>query len=728
MTRTITGGAIAIFALCAAPVLASEKAPVSVSDLAQLRDIGGGAHLADISVSPDGKWLAFQLQEPDLDNNTFKTTWMAAPADGKKKPRIIADGGEVILDPQFELPINGARPAVRAKWSPDSASFAYVVSRDGRRQIWISRPERRGQQQLTQNAGHVTDFFWSQDGDKLYFETTRDPDAVRLELEAEGERGFLVDDRTRVLRGARPDQQFCSRTLNSPEFKSLMRSCEPALWVYDLRSRKERRINEDEAKALTGGRRLALFGTLGDAPPETPAAIEGRDVRHLKKPLDRDRYAWLENRDPETYVGFPTPVTLHALLESGEIRSCAETACQMWDLSHFPWVSWDEDGEEILFTHREGHARSRTALYAWNPDTQRLRTILQTEDHLEGCKRAGDRLVCLHESWTTPRKIVSVALDSGRLKTLYDPNPNFAARAYPRIEKLEWKDVFGLETYGHLVYPVDYDPGRSYPMVIVTYRSRGFLRGGVGNEYPIYPFAAAGFFVLSHDMPGDLYGMAKSADPTGYLRKDFYLQRAALSSQEAIVAKLVERGLVDKRRVAITGLSQGAMQTVHGLINSDAFAAGVASSSSHNATSYYLMSGKQRQSFGAWLEGDPDEPGSHWNRYSAGYNADKVDEPLLINVADDELLIGIEDYVRLKDAGKPFEMYVFPDEHHIKWRPLHRLNIYRRNIQWLKFWLKGEEESDPVSPGQYARWRRMRDDHCAKLKAQGKNSPVYCAF
>jgi hypothetical protein len=53
----------------------------------------------------------------------------------------------------------------------------------------------------------------------------------------------------------------------------------------------------------------------------------------------------------------------------------------------------------------------------------------------------------------------------------------------------------------------------------------------------------------------------------------------------------------------------------------------------------------------------------------------------------------------LQDAGKPVEMHVFPEEHHQKWRPVHRLNIYRRNVQWFEFWLMGREDPEPVDRG-----------------------------
>ena len=62
----------------------------------------------------------------------------------------------------------------------------------------------------------------------------------------------------------------------------------------------------------------------------------------------------------------------------------------------------------------------------------------------------------------------------------------------------------------------------------------------------------------------------------------------------------------------------------------------------------------------------------------------------------------------LQDAGKAVEAYVFPDEHHIKWQPQHRLAVYRRNIQWFQFWLQGIEVADPVDAEQYARWRAFK--------------------
>src|SRR3546814_3563140 len=64
---------------------------------------------------------------------------------------------------------------------------------------------------------------------------------------------------------------------------------------------------------------------------------------------------------------------------------------------------------------------------------------------------------------------------------------------------LNWLNAENVPFYGDLVYPVGYEPGRRYPMVIVQYRTKGFLRGGIGDEVPIPTLAVRGYFILSVD-------------------------------------------------------------------------------------------------------------------------------------------------------------------------------------------------------------------------------------
>jgi hypothetical protein len=91
------------------------------------------------------------------------------------------------------------------------------------------------------------------------------------------------------------------------------------------------------------------------------------------------------------------------------------------------------------------------------------------------------------------------------------------------------------------------------------------------------------------------------------------------------------------------------------------------------------------------------------------FNADKVSAPLLMQLADTEMLMALPNYVALKDANKPVEAYIFPGEYHIKWQPQHKLAVAERIIDWFNFWLNDKEDPAAQKVDQYQRWRVLRE-------------------
>jgi hypothetical protein len=98
--------------------------------------------------------------------------------------------------------------------------------------------------------------------------------------------------------------------------------------------------------------------------------------------------------------------------------------------------------------------------------------------------------------------------------------------------------------------------------------------------------------------------------------------------------------------------------------------------------------------------------------------------PLLLNVADHEMIDAMHPYTALEQAGRAVEMYVFPSEHHIKSAPAHRLAIYQRNIDWMNFWLRGVEDPDSAKAAQYQHWRALRDKQCKLFT--GPDASSFC--
>jgi hypothetical protein len=97
-----------------------------------------------------------------------------------------------------------------------------------------------------------------------------------------------------------------------------------------------------------------------------------------------------------------------------------------------------------------------------------------------------------------------------------------------------------------------------------------------------------------------------------------------------------------------------------------------------------------------------------WDDLSLSRNADRVDAPILAQVADREALFMLQAHRTFSDLGKPFDLFVFPDEYHVKWRPRHRLAIYQRSLRWFEFWLLQRESEDAALSDEYTRWRAWR--------------------
>ncbi len=664
---------------------------ITARDLISLNEIGGDFGL--ISVSPDQRSIAFQVKRVDMAAHTFHSTWYVLPVQGGAPVRI-GDFGDIQFNPVPGGRVNGVQAPIKPWWSPDSRWVAYLRKDAGQVQVWRARADGSGEEQVTHNAADVMSFQWHPDSAGIYFTVGRDRSEMARAAQEEGDQGYLLDDRFIPEYSTKPLWLACGGdgwSLPTPASET----CTPRAWSVDS-GRQEHPMTSEEHRALLAPVQIGR--------PRGIAAA--RAIQGITWDSSRKRVAWLENEDPEAMRGYAAPLTLFA-----EGRRCGASRChgQLTQL-------WWRNGR-LIFQRMEGAAYSLPALYEWQPGTSAVRLIHRLDGKLESCEAGRAALICLQETPTVPRKLVSIALDDGEVSTLYDPNPQFSELAPGRVERIEWQDGYGNDAFGHLVYPPAYVAGRQYPLVIVQYRSRGFLNGGVGDEYPIFPLAAAGFLVLSFDSPEDLrlaarYPLDNLQDLGALEAKEWqegYQFRRKLNALNLILDQLERRGVVDPKRIGITGLSDGASTVDYALFNSTRFAA-AAISGDWSPESYALQASEALRIFTrSYLAAESGQQAmERWGAYALSAHAQQVHTPLLIQVSDTELVQTTPLFASLKDAHKPVEAYVFPDEYHVKWQPQHKLAVAERAIDWFRFWLLGEEDQAPGKADQYERWRRLR--------------------
>ncbi|BEV13161.1 Atxe2 family lasso peptide isopeptidase (plasmid) [Asticcacaulis sp. DW145] len=656
------------------------------ADLLSLNDIGqvqsGDPKEAILAVSPDGGSIAFQLRQADASTNSYCFRIAIVNLKTPGHALIVDSGGEYIQTSNSALGFaahtpSGAPKVISPKWSPDGTSIAFLKKTEGSVQIWQAAADGSGSTQISRLGFDVESFDWSSDGSSLIASGRPGLLAAERAIEAESRQGFLYNARFKPL------------TTSAPLVREPIETKHYRILVADGAA-TELNLENDEAiratQPLSGESTLTARGPAG-------------------------QLAWTTK---EEGAALSSPSWLTVKLADGQQHSCKSDVCgaitDMW---------WVGGKATLYYSRREGWANSLTGIYVWRVGQAAPRRVLQTTEVLVGCQPVARGLICAHETSTTPRKIIRLDLPSGRVTEIFDPNPIFKQLELGKVERLNWKTRDGIEVFGDLVLPPHHVPGQRHPLVIVQYRTRGFLRGGVGDEYPIQAFAARGFAVLSFDIPESV-GVSRGAKTWEEVNrsnlKNWADRFSAQSALELGVALAVSKGVVDENRMGITGLSEGAAVAQFALIHSDLFKAAAISTCCQTPNKVTYLFGPtiakwfHDMGYPSYLESN----NGFWQEVALSLNADKIHTPLLIHASDREYLGALEGYTALEESSKPVEMYIFKDEYHLKWQPIHRLSIYERNIDWFDFWLRGVVDPDAKKIDQYARWQKMKDQQIKK--------------
>jgi len=664
--------------------------PIASRDLTSLRDIGSSQQSPSdsvLSLSPDGQRVAFILTQADVATNSYCQALVSLVIGGNSAPQILDVGGDLIL-----MPVNlrglrtdyGMPMTIVPQWSADGKWIAYPKKIDGKTQVWRVSSDGTVSEPVTSASEDIDSFSWSSDQTSIIYSTLVGYRFQEEDIRRQGLEGYLYDERMVPYVGSRP--QLMAETARSYR-------------TIELDSRIERAATPSEEALLS---QVAQEPDAGGAIRRVVSG-NGREARIVRRqgdgPLGRLEL-WASDR-------------------RGAPVQCRDSSCSGDGLGGGIYALWwMPNGRDLLYLRRTGWGDGDTAIFLWRPGSH-PKAVFTTPDLLIGCQLARALLVCAREGSTKPRRIVSIDPRTGRSALLFDPNPEFRSFELGTVERLRWRDDLGLECYADLVLPPGYSRGTKLPLLIVQYRTSGFLRGGTGDEVPIFAFAARGYAVLSFNYPPPLVrAMPPSAvrtidDLNALSARDWAERRHIHSALLQAIDHVVALGYADPRQVGITGLSDGSTTVQYALVNApDRFAAASVSACCVEPTGMMIYGGIALANARERVGFPPARgPGSErWAELSIAMNAERIKAPLLMQLPDHGYLLGVDIFMSLREQRKPAEMVVFPDEYHLKWQPAHRLAIYDRNLDWFDFWLRGKEDPEPTKAAQYARWEAMRNE------------------
>ena len=629
------------------------------------------------SISPDGRLALWRELRASVDRNAHDVVWWSAPTDGSAPPVRIADGGEIEW-------LNGFALGARAQWAGDGKTIVFRKIDGGQVQVGSAASDGSGVQRLTNEAGNVRDLV-ALEGGAFLLAVGSDRAQIEQAEQAEYDRGTRIDaavDPQRPLyRGDRIDGRWASGRLRGAWFEQggIVPASPPKLRVIE-----------------------ADLATVRDA-----TAVEAAHYASRPKSLERSGDWYVSMREPSgdargiaVVLSKGVSTRLSVMDDAGRERArCEAATCSNHRVRSIAWVG---SHDAILFETR--NAQGGTTLSKWSPANGSVQEVVSSAgernggDNGEACAVSERALICVASAPNEPPRLVAIDLATGAEKVLRAPNPALEDPLI-RFERVVWKDRQDREFTGYLALP----PQRTgpVPLFITYYSCGGFLRSGLGEEYPLRDLAASGIAALCiNRYPGRAGG---GGNVEAY--------RSAQSGIEAIVRRLSASGNVDPSRVGMGGVSFGGEVTAWLAMHSKMLAAASVANVMVTPTYYWFnaVSGRDVPAMlkSAWGLGDPDKDTANWRLVSPAFNADRISAPLLMQLPEQEYRPNIELLAKLERAGKPVELWAFPQEMHLKWQPRHQLVANQRNFDWFRFWLLGLGDHTGAS-ADVQRWRAFK--------------------
>ena len=341
--------------------------------------------------------------------------------------------------------------------------------------------------------------------------------------------------------------------------------------------------------------------------------------------------------------------------------------------------------------------------------------------------------VQLREDSNTPPALFAVEGSSQQSVKIYDPDPALLEHfSFGRTELVHWREPNGTAWTGLLYYPVNFEQGKRYPLVIHThgYSAEYFawaVNGGHSTAYAAQALANRGIMVLALRFPDRFLESGLWAQSINTPREP----QTVMAGTVAAIEHLKETGLIQPDKVGLVGFSRTGWYVEYILTHSDyPFGAAIAADNLQNSYGEYITAwdafkGESESAIGAKPFGDGL---AVWLREAPGFNADKIRTPLRMEQDSDYLgvLSEWELFSNLRHLGRPVEAFFVPDiEHggaHPLVNPAQRLASQGGAVDWFDFWLNGHEDSDPTKTEQFRRWETL----CDMQIEQNPNRPAFC--
>jgi dipeptidyl aminopeptidase/acylaminoacyl peptidase len=656
------------------------KRAMTIDDLLKVRRVG------DPQLSPDGKWIAYQISDPDKAANRSRTQIHLVSIDGSQPVQLTA----------------GESSASSPRWSPDGKRIAFVMGGQ------IHTMDARGGdiKKITSISTGASDPVWSPDGRMLAFVSDIYPDcpddACNQKRDAEAEankvKAKMIDrllyrhwtswkdgKRTHVF-VVNADGATAARDMTPGDFDAPPFSLGgPTDYAFSPDSRELAFArNTEKVEATSTNNDIFIVPLTGGGEAQR---ITGDNPGSDQSPLYSPDGRYLAYRSQAT-AGFES-ARWRLMLYDRQTKKTRQLA-STFD-AYVEGFTFTPDGKSIYFVSGE---RGRQPLYMISVGDGQLKKVFDGFNDDVRVAPDGETLVFTRSSAIQPTEIYRYAPEGGHRVVAPVTRTNDAYMAnfnLPVAEEVEWAGAGGTKIHGWLFKPATPPSSGRYPLVVLIHGGpQGAWNDSWGYRWNPQIFASAGYMVFMPNPRGSTgYGQQFTDDISGDWAGKVYTD--ILNG----VAQLAARPDVDRDRIGAAGGSYGGYMVNWILGHNDhpqvKFKALVSHAGVFNLVSMYGVT--EELWFPEWeFKGTPWDNPELYARWSPHLHAKNFKTPTLVTHGELDYRVpigeGFQLFTYLQKQNVPSKLLYFPDEGHWILKPQNSALWYNTVLGWFDQHLK----------------------------------------
>ena len=689
MRRSLTSLFALAVAVCALSAAARAQAggrqPLTVSDLLKIQRVG------DPQLSPDGRWIAYQISVPDVDANRSRTQLYLVSVEGGQPKQLTS----------------GASSASTPRWSPDGKTIYYATGG----QLHALDVASGRSRQVTNISTGASDEVVSPDGRWLAFVSgvypdcaddacnkQRDEMAEANKVKAHVVEGLLYRHWTAWKEGKR------THVFVVASAGGVARDVTPGDYdapPFSLGGPTDYAFSPDsrELAFARNTERVGATSTNNDIFTVPVAGGEARRITGDNKGSDQSPQYSPDGR----YIAYRSQMT--AGFESDRWRLMLYDRQQMRSrelLNNFDAYvdsfTFSADGKYIYFTSGE---RGRAPVYVVSLADARPAKLIEGENDDLHVSADGRTLVFSRSSATMPADVYVARLSSptgvaggaSGVTRLTKENDAFLANFYlPPAEELTWTGGAGARVSGWFFKPMNYAAtGAKVPLVVLIHGGpQGAWNDAWSYRWNPQVYVSQGYAVFMPNPRGSTgYGQRFtneiSGDWGGKVVDDIMNG----------VAHVLSNYNVDRNNIGAAGASYGGYM-IDWLLghNNDRrahFKTFVTHAGVYNLVSMYGVT--EELWFPEWeFKGTPWDNPELYEKWSPHRFVKNFNTPTLVTQGEIDFRVPVDQslqlFTALQKRGVESKLVVFPDEGHWILKPQNSRFWYTTVIEWLNRHLK----------------------------------------